>query len=102
MRPDPATTRNLDEINQNVHKVTEVMAEIVAASDQQNQGTAQISQAVEQMNQVTQQTAANAEQSAASSEELTGQSVEMLSMVGTFHFTNQGYRARLNPALSRN
>ncbi len=76
--------KNLGEINTQVNKVNEMMAEIAAASDQQNQGINQINKAVEQMNQVTQQVAANAEESASASEELSSQATEMQTMVEAF------------------
>jgi methyl-accepting chemotaxis protein len=79
--------RNFEEINTQVRKVGEVMAEIAAASEQQDQGINQINTAADQMNQVTQQTAANAEESAASAEELSGQAQEMKSMVASFKLT---------------
>ena len=75
---------NLEEINAQVQKVSEVMAEIAAASDQQSQGVEQINTAIEQMNQVTQQTAANAEESASAAEELSGQAEEMRSLSASF------------------
>ncbi len=78
---------NLEEIDQQIHKVTEVMAEIAAASQQQSQGVDQINKAAEQMNQVVQQVAANSEESASASEELLGQAEEMKSMVGAFRLS---------------
>jgi methyl-accepting chemotaxis protein len=80
--------KNLTEINSQVNKVSAVMAEIAAASDQQSQGVEQVNTAVEQMNTVTQQVAANAEESASAAEELSGQSEEMKGMVGAFRLTN--------------
>ena len=93
--------KNLEEIGSQVRKVTEVMAEITAASDQQSQGINQINMAVEQMNQVTQTTAANAEESASAAEELAGQAAEMRSMVRSFHLNEitsneSGTHARSN------
>jgi methyl-accepting chemotaxis protein len=79
--------KNFREINDQVNRVTEVMAQIAAASEQQMQGAGQVSTAVEQLNQVTQQTAANAEESASAAEELSGQSEEMKSMVSTFRLS---------------
>ncbi len=79
--------KNLNEINNQVVKVSEVVAEIAAASEQQSQGVDQVNTAIEQMNQVTQQTAANAEESASASEELSGQANEMHGMVGSFVLT---------------
>jgi methyl-accepting chemotaxis protein len=86
--------KNLNEIHSEVTKVSEVIAEIAAASDQQSQGVEQINTAIEQMNQVTQQTAANAEESASASEELSGQANEMNGMVGSFHLTGNQQQNR--------
>jgi methyl-accepting chemotaxis protein len=79
---------NLTEINGQVNKVSAVMAEIAAASEQQSQGVEQVNTAVEQMNQVTQQIAANSEESASAAEELSGQAEEMKGMVAEFRLTN--------------
>ena len=76
--------KNLDEINSHVHKVSEVMAEIAAASEQQSTGVEQITTAIDQMGQVTQQVAANAEESASAAEELASQAAETQSMVDAF------------------
>jgi hypothetical protein len=46
--------KNLEEINGHAKRVSEVMAEIAAASDQQSQGVGQVNTAMEQMNQLTQ------------------------------------------------
>jgi methyl-accepting chemotaxis protein len=75
---------NLQEINDQIVRVTEMMSEIAMASDQQNNGIEQVNVAVEQMNQVTQSSAANAEESASSAEELASQAVEMSTMVQSF------------------
>jgi methyl-accepting chemotaxis protein len=53
--------------------VNDLIAEIAAASDEQNQGISQINTAVTQVDQVTQSIAANAEESASSAEELSAQ-----------------------------
>lgn len=82
--------QNLVEINEQVKKVSEVMAEIAAASDQQSHGVEQVNVAVEQVNLVTQQTAANAEESAGAAEELASQADEMKGMVHSFSLTATG------------
>jgi methyl-accepting chemotaxis protein len=81
--------KNLWEINNQVNKVGEMMAEIAAASDQQNQGIEQINTAIEQMNQVTQQNAANSEESASAAEELSSQAEEMRSLVRNFKLSQE-------------
>ena len=79
---------NFQEIAEKTNKVSQVVAEIAAASDQQDQGISQLNKAVEQLNQLTQQNAANAEESASAAEEMSSQSEEMRSMVGGFKLTN--------------
>jgi methyl-accepting chemotaxis protein len=76
--------QDLREINNQVNKVSEVMAKIASASQQQNQGVDQVNLAVEQMGFVTQQTAANAEEAASTAEELSRQAEEMRIMVRDF------------------
>jgi methyl-accepting chemotaxis protein len=83
-------SKNLMDINGQVNKVSEIIAEIASASEQQEQGVSQISTAVEQMNQVTQQTAANSEETASGAEELSAQAEEMNSMVSTFQLSTAG------------
>jgi methyl-accepting chemotaxis protein len=75
------------DINEKANKMSEMVAEIAAASEQQDQGILQLNKAVEQMNQITQQNAANAEESASSAEEMSSQAEEMRSMVAGFKLT---------------
>jgi methyl-accepting chemotaxis protein len=79
--------KNFQEITELGSKVSQVVAEIAAASDQQDQGITQVNKAVEQLNQLTQQNAANAEESASAAEEMSSQSEEMRSMVAGFKLT---------------
>jgi len=78
---------NLNEIAGQVNKVSEMMAEIAAASEQQSTGIDQVNTAVEQMNQLTQHNAANSEESASAAEELGSQAEEMRQLVGSFRLT---------------
>jgi methyl-accepting chemotaxis protein len=79
--------KNLVEINDQVKKVSDVMAEIAASSEQQSRGVDQVNTAVEQVNQVTQQTASNAEESASAAEELASQAEDMRGVVSSFSLT---------------
>ncbi len=79
--------KNFQDIAEKTNKVSQVVAEIAAASDQQDQGISEVNKAVEQLNQVTQQNAANAEESASAAEEMSSQSEEMRSMVAGFRLT---------------
>jgi methyl-accepting chemotaxis protein len=80
---------NLDEINAQVNKVSEVMAEIASASDQQSQGIDQITTSVQQMSDMTQQNAANSEESAASAVELDNLAHKMQKLVDAFEISSQ-------------
>jgi methyl-accepting chemotaxis protein len=90
-----AVLEQLQEITSQAEKVSEVMQEIAAGSDQQTTGIDQITSAVEQMNQVTQQNAAGSEESASAAEELSGQSEELRGLVSQFRLSSlvagQGY-----------
>ena len=88
---------NLEEINSQVQKVSEVMGEIATASDQQSQGIEQINSGVEQLNSVTQQNAANAEESSSVAEELSSQVAEMQSLVARFQLS-EGQQVSASPA----
>jgi predicted secreted protein len=76
---------NLRDINEQVNKVSEVMAEIASASDQQSQGIDQITTSVGQMSEMTQQNAANSQESAASAVELDNLAHKMQKMVDAFN-----------------
>ena len=71
----------LGEIASQVDKVTQLVGEVTAASDEQAHGIEQINVGVSQMSEVTQSNAANAEESASASEELSAQAVEVNEMV---------------------
>ncbi len=80
-------TRNLQEINERTAKVSEMVSEIAAASEQQDVGIQQVNKAVEQVNQIIQQNAANAEESASAAEEMSSQAAEMRTMVADFRLS---------------
>jgi hypothetical protein len=63
------------------------MAEIAAASEQQNGGVEQINAGLTEMNAITQQVAANAQQSSSASVELSGQAQQMRELVDTFRLS---------------
>jgi methyl-accepting chemotaxis protein len=83
----------LDEIDRGANRVSGVVAEIAAASEQQKQGVAQITQAVDHINRVTQQSAANAEESASAAEELAAQAAVMKGLVEQFTLADAPRRA---------
>jgi methyl-accepting chemotaxis protein len=67
----------MEKNGQIARKVTELIGEIAAASQEQAHGIAQVNIAVNEMDKVTQQAAANAEESASASEELNAQAEQM-------------------------
>ncbi|MDH4190740.1 MAG: methyl-accepting chemotaxis protein [Betaproteobacteria bacterium] len=78
------TGTTIDELVVSARRVTDVISEIAAASQEQLQGIEQVNRAMAQMDQVVQQNAALVEQSAAATEELAGQSDELVGLVARF------------------
>jgi len=74
----------MKEVVTSVKKLTDIMAEISAASSEQSGGIDQVNIALTQMDQVTQQNAALVEQAAAAAESLMEQSEEMNRAVSIF------------------
>jgi methyl-accepting chemotaxis protein len=75
--------RFLGQIADKVQKLSALVGEVSAASEEQTKGITQISLAVTEMDKVTQSNAANAEESASASEELFAQAKELGDMVST-------------------
>lgn len=75
---------SMEEIIGSVRRVTDIMGEIAAASDEQSQGIEQVNQAVMQMDGVTQQNAALVEEAAAAAESLEEQVVALVEAVSIF------------------
>ncbi|OEU53970.1 MAG: chemotaxis protein [Desulfuromonadales bacterium C00003096] len=65
-------------------KVSDLVAEIAAASSEQSEGISQVNQGLNQIDAVTQQNTANAEESAAASEELASQATQLQGLLGQF------------------
>jgi len=80
----------ISDITTQVKKVSELMDEITAASQEQAQGIIQINKAITQLDKVTEENAAIAEESAASSEELNAQSKATEEMVDELCFLING------------
>jgi methyl-accepting chemotaxis protein len=76
--------KTMDEIVGAVKRVTDIMADIAAASDEQLSGIQQVGNAVTQMDRVTQQNAALVGQSAAAAEHMTAQAEQLVNVVARF------------------
>jgi len=74
----------MNDIVSQVKRVSDLIAEISAASAEQSQGIDQVGNAVAQLDQVTQQNAALVEQSAAAAESLKHQAAKMTDVVSVF------------------
>lgn len=78
------TAEALGGIVTGVGQVTDLIAEIAAASNEQAVGLSQVSEGLGQIDQVTQQNTANAEAGAAAAEELSSQSEQLQQMIRQF------------------
>jgi methyl-accepting chemotaxis protein len=80
----------MEEIVGSVRRVTDIMAEISAASTEQSAGIEQVNEAIAQMDEVTQQNAALVEQAAAAAESLQEQAEALAQLVAGFRLSNAG------------
>ena len=76
--------KSMQDIVSQVKRVTDLIAEISAASVEQTQGIGQIGDAVNRLDQVTQQNAALVEESAAAADSLSQQAARLAKIVGVF------------------
>jgi methyl-accepting chemotaxis protein len=83
----------MDEIVNSVKHVTDIMAEIAAASREQSSGIEEVNRAIAQMDEVTQQNAALVEEAAAAAGSLQEQSARLEQVVGGFKLDARAMRA---------
>ncbi|MBL0140570.1 MAG: HAMP domain-containing protein [Betaproteobacteria bacterium] len=76
--------KTMDEIVTSVKRVTDIMTDITAASQEQSSGIMQVNRAITQMDQVTQQNAALVQEASAAAESLKGQSSRLSQAVAVF------------------
>ncbi len=74
----------MTEVVDSIRRVTDIMGEISAASNEQASGVEQVGEAVTQMDQATQQNAALVEEMAAAASALKGQAQELVQAVAFF------------------
>ncbi|MDM5179280.1 methyl-accepting chemotaxis protein [Massilia sp. DJPM01] len=80
----------MDNVVASVRRVTDIMAEISAASHEQSAGIAQVNQAIAQMDAATQQNAALVEQAAAAAESMQEQAARLSQVIGVFRLDGMG------------
>ncbi|WP_374584983.1 methyl-accepting chemotaxis protein [Pseudoduganella sp.] len=76
--------RTMDEVVASIASVSDIMAEISAASNEQSTGIDQINTAITEMDHVTQQNAALVEEAAAAAESLQSQAGQLSELVAVF------------------
>jgi len=76
--------KTMEEIVVSIKRVTDIMGEITAASQEQSAGIEQVNQAITQMDEVTQQNAALVEQAAAAAESMQEQTQNLGRSVASF------------------
>ncbi len=79
-----AAGNTMSEIVEAVKRVTDIMLEIAAASDEQSRGIVQVSQAISEMDKVTQQNASLVEEASAAAASLEDQAARLTEAVGIF------------------
>ncbi|NHZ32341.1 methyl-accepting chemotaxis protein [Massilia rubra] len=83
----------MQEIVSSVKRVTDIMAEISLASQEQTAGIEQVNLAIGQMDQATQQNAALVEQAAAAASSLNDEAASLTEVVGVFVLADGAERA---------
>ena len=74
----------MSEVVSSIRRVTDIMAEISAASSEQSLGVAQVGEAVRQMDHTTQQNASLVEEMAAAASSLKSESLDLVNTVAEF------------------
>jgi methyl-accepting chemotaxis protein len=74
----------MEEIMGSVRRVTDIMAEITAASQEQSAGIEQVNDAIKQMDRTTQQNAALVEQASAAAQSMNDQAAGLVHAVRMF------------------
>jgi methyl-accepting chemotaxis protein len=96
-----AAGNTMQEIVSSVKKVSDLIAEIAAASEEQDAGIQQVNTAVTQMDQVVQQNASLVEEAAAATESMKSQAAALLQMVARFNLGGEQDAIRVQPAMPR-
>ncbi len=94
--------KTMNEIVSSVKRVTDIMSEIAAASQEQSIGIEQVNQSITQMDDVTQQNAALVEEAAAAAESMQEQAAKLAEAVSVFKMESGAYSTQAaRPELKR-
>jgi methyl-accepting chemotaxis protein len=86
--------RTMGEIVTSIKRVTDIIADISAASQEQSTGIEQVNQAITQMDEGTQQNAAMVEEATAAARSLEQQSEQLAQTVAVFRLGDEGREAK--------
>lgn len=92
-----ASGKALTDIVTDVKRVTDIVAEIAAASNEQSEGIDQINHAVTQMDLATQQNAALVEEAASASKSMEHQASDLVEKISFFRINGQTIQMSANP-----
>ena len=84
--------KTMEQIVASVKRVTDIMGEIAAASQEQSSGIEEVNQAIAQMDQVTQQNAALVEEASAAAESLKEQAQQLVQAAAVFKLAEGAQR----------
>lgn len=93
--------KTMGEIVESIHRVSDIVAEITAASTEQSTGVQQVGDAVTQMDMSTQQNAALVEEMAAAASSLSSQAQELVQTVAGFKLSDNRLPARSQPSVTQ-
>ncbi|AXK65446.1 methyl-accepting chemotaxis protein [Burkholderia sp. IDO3] len=93
--------RTMSDVIGAVQRVTDIMGEIAAASEEQSGGIDQVARAVAQMDEVTQQNAALVEEAAAAAQSLDEQAARLRQTVSVFRIDDEAARPAAVVAAAR-
>jgi methyl-accepting chemotaxis protein len=88
----------MEDVVESVKRVTDIMGEITAASQEQSAGIAQVNQAIIEMDSVTQQNAALVEEAASAAQSLQDQAADVASVVSVFKLDPAYHATKAAPA----
>ena len=83
----------MTEVVDSVRRVTDIMSEIMAATQEQSAGIEQVNQAVGQMDEVTQQNAALVEEASAAAASMNEQAASLMAVVSVFKLSGKAESA---------
>jgi methyl-accepting chemotaxis protein len=95
-----ASGKTLNEIVTSVKRVTDIVAEIAAASREQSGGIEQVNKAVTQMDQVTQANASQTEEMSGTAESLAGEAGKLQALIAQFKLGDGRQQVASRPAVA--